>query len=615
MIKNPEVYFKEPVDILKVENDPLLIIASPGTGKSTKLAERARKLLDKHLVGINNLFVLSFSNESVDDLRGKLDKAKVPNNVWCSTVHKLAYKALLENLDETGMNNSFTITDREDDILICQDSNFGKIDYSLAKKQIFEIYQMLSQLNSNVITQNSQYYKYKNFYNGYSFYDITYKVNQLLKLKGEVRKQYFERIRFLLVDEYQDLNKADQEFIDLLTNSGRGLTICGDDDQSIYAFRFAYPDGIRERYNSGKFLIGTMEDCKRSPSYIVNIANYLRKLDKDSIPKRLIKEKSSFKGQIISLPSSRVNRNKEAEWVMSQLEKEINEVNSNKKIKDEFKILILASEDKVFYALKKLLKNKKISFKSRKIKLLESRFNRLIYHIIRFIKNKNDSLALRWIIHQLEKNPSGIYTIIDKAITEKVSLWQALLLYKNCNEKWISRLIELGENFLKINLEQEPSEVISKIIKIIGHKEDDKEVTELLKITNKIECIEDLFDLVSSENLDPADIETGPLEKKRKISIELLTAHSSKGLSADVVFIMGLENGLFPKESKFTMNELRLFYVAITRTRNKLFMTYVRSRADNVSRNIYGKRFRSEFLNLIFKMPNWKEYLDFSKLN
>jgi len=152
-------------------------------------------------------------------------------------------------------------------------------------------------------------------------------------------------------------------------------------------------------------------------------------------------------------------------------------------------------------------------------------------------------------------------------------------------------------------------------MKILGIIETSKkEIKQLLEVAKEAKTLEKLFEVIISETLDPSGAGKDEKVIEKDYEVEIMTLHYSKGLTADIVFIMGLENGIFPRTSRYTQNDLRLFYVGLTRAKEKLYLTYVRSRADDISRGTFGRREPSEFIKLIWTMSDWRKYVDFQKI-
>lgn len=599
-------------EIINVGFDPLLIVAGPGTGKTSLLAKRVKRILDNALAGTKEIFVLSFTNSSVKDIREKLDKFKIPQEVQLSTVHKLAYRVVLSNLEKSNFKDSFYLADLKDDTLILKDSlaNHRMTDKSAKQFLNSKIYEKLATMKQ--VEVDNKFHQYKEFYKAYDFYEITEEAVRILKSYPEIRQGYFKKIKFLIVDEYQDLNVCDQEFIDIITNNHKGLTLAGDDDQSIYGFRYAYPDGIRSKYNSGNFINKNWKYCWRCPYFITKIANFIRKNDPKSIPKELIKEKSKSKAIIASLPSSqkRTGRNKEAEWAAFKINEEIEQFRKHTEQRDKkLKVLVLASENKVYTDLKKILRKEGISFITKNPKLLNYTLIRKIFNTLRFISDSNDNLAVRWILKNLGVSGELALQLVDKAIRSNKTLWQVI---DETKEKKIKNIFR---EILSINPDKPVIGVIRDIMKMLGIIEPSKkEIKQLLEVAKDAKTLEKLFEVIISETLDPSVVGKDEKVIEKDYEIEMMTLHYSKGLTADIVFIMGLENGIFPRARRYTQNDLRLFYVGLTRAKERLYLSYVRSRADNISRDTPGRREPSEFIKLIQTMSNWRKYVDFQKL-
>jgi len=582
--------------ILETGKEPLLIIGGPGTRKSTLLAERANSIIQKSLAEPRNIQVLSFNNASVRDLKEKFDDYKVPEAVKISTVHSLAYRIVLQNFAQTGWNTELNITDEMDDKLILHDSRYEGLALN-------EIYMNLADLRS--LNEAKEYYKFKKFYNGFNFYEITRKAIRLLKSNKKIRNKYLEEIDFLIVDEYQDLNRADQKFIELLTEENDGLTICGDDDQSIYCFRYAFPDGIREKYNSRKFQIVNLEFSYRCPDFIVKIANYIRSKMSDSIPKVLKGIPSERKGLIISLPSSTETRNKEAEWVAEKIIEEKNEYLSRKSLGEKYKILVLASEEDVYRDLMEILSEKVVDFRTKRTKILNQNLTRRIYSALKFIEQPNNNLALRWVLHGLATS-TDYNAVITKALEQNLSLWETV------NQSEDKKIKLICYDLLSIDKGDKPPEILEKLLKIFNiERNNGQAVNRLFEIAEGMTTIKNFIEKIESQNLESEEY-TDDSQTRKGFTVELMTIHSAKGLTADVVFIMGLENGIFPKDiqGNYTEEELRLFYVTLTRTRSKLYMSFVRSRHGRLARGEYI-RTQSKFINIIQELPDSCKYLDF----
>lgn len=589
-------------EILKHGKEPLLVIAGPGTGKSTTLAERAAFLVDQKDVPPDKVYLLSFTNASASDLREKLkNKTDKASEISLSTVHKLANKILKENY-----KNKYYISDFTDDLIIIKDAYPTK-SYKELKNFLRKINKKIATLEKKV---DERYNKIKNFYKSFNFYEITAKVIDLLENVPFSLAKYQNKIEYLIVDEYQDLNPLDQKFIQLLSSSNKiGLAICGDDDQSIYGFRYAFPNRIVRNFYSGKFTNKMMGYCWRSPQAIIEVSRPIiemvdKELNINRVPKSLYGQITHDKVKIISLPSATDKKNKEAEWIANKIKDIISKARKKDK---EYKILVLASEREITKELKLLLEDANIPVKSWRKRILKLRKCKLLYHGLRFIRESKDNFSVRAIIHLLQKN-INLSKIVDLAIDEKKSLWSII---KEKSPPQLSAFIKIFKTLEIIGKEVDLIQILEKVrdtFRIDKTSEEYKKIEEMAKSAKNID---DLLSTIATEYLDIENYEVEGLIENRQI-VEIMTMHSSKGLSADSVFIMGMENQFIPR-TKLTPDNIRLFYVALTRSRGKLFITFVRSRRTRLARGQY-KRKRSIFIDEILKNSD-KKYFKYERLS
>jgi len=593
---------KTNTEILNQGKTPLLIVAGPGTGKSTKLAERAAFLLNHRGVPPDKIYLLSFTNASANDLKEKLEKeTDRASEIFLSTVHGLANKILRDN-----SNDNYYISDFLDDMIIAKDAYPTKFHQELE-----DFLKMRNKNAANLKKEgDEQYDKMKNFYKSFNFYEITAKVVNLFETEPQILKRYQNKIEYLIVDEYQDLNIADQKFIQLLSSSeNTGLTICGDDDQSIYGFRHASPDGMVKNFYSGKFINKKMCCCWRSPTSIIEVSRPIikmteEKLDIRRIPKLLFGKDTPDKVEIISIPSATKKQNKEATWVAKKIKDLLSEA---KEKSEKYRILVLASQREITDGLKLILKDAKIPLKSWRKRILKLKNPKLLYYALRFIREPKDNFAVRAIINLLQGN-IVLSEIVNLAIDKRKSLWDVI---KEESPPQIRNSIQTLKILETIDRNTEPVKIIDKIGDILDIAKIDKGYKKIEELAKSSENINYLLTNISNEYLDVESFEVeSPIENEQ--FVEIMTMHSSKGLTADCVFIMGAENEFIPG-TKLTPDNIRLFYVALTRSKGKLFITFVRSRQTQLAR---GKNIRSRsiFVNKILENVN-QRYWKYEKLS
>ncbi len=593
---------KTNIEILNHDKTPLLIIAGPGTGKSTKVAERTAFLVDHKGVSPDKIYLLSFTNASANDLRKKLEeKTNKASKIFLSTVHRLTNKILRENSE-----NNYYISDFADDMIIAKDAYPTK-----SYQELINFLRTINEKTANLRREtDDQYDKIKNFYKTFNFYEITAEVVNLLEAVPQILEIYQNKIEYLIVDEYQDLNITDQKFVQLLSSlKDVGLTICGDDDQSIYEFRYASPDGIVKNFYSEEFTNKKMCYCWRSPRSVIEVSRpIIEMIDKElgipRIPKPLFGQVTQDKVEILSLPSATEKRNKEAEWVAQKINDLLSEAKGKGK---KYRILVLAAERGITDELKLILKGTGIPVKSWRKRILKLKKSKLLYYGLRFIQEPKDNFAARAIIDLLQKNIS-LSGIVNLAIDREKSLWNII------NEKSPSQIrssIKILKTLETIDRKTEPMKIIEQVGEIFKIAKMDEEYKKIEELAESAEDINSLLANIVTEYLDIESYKAeSPIENEQ--IVEIMTMHSSKGLTADCVFIMGAENEFIPG-IKLTPDKIRLFYVALTRSREKLFITFVRSRGTKLARGQYIRN-PSVFINKILNNVD-QRYWKYEKLS
>ena len=578
-------------EIKKHGKEPLLIVAGPGTRKSTTLAGRVARLI-KNGVDPKSIYLLSFTNASVKDLNDKLKaETKDADKVSLFTVHRLANQILRSN-----SSSKYFVSNEEDDLLMLKDC-YPSLSYS-ERKDLLEEYNKKFATETTARVDKKFAYYIKDFYKALNFYEITRRATKLLK-DGQVLNNYSKKFEYLIVDEYQDLNPSDQSIIELLSSNSRvGLTICGDDDQSIYGFRYANPKKLIELYSSGRFTVKKLEFCFRSPKSIVEAAHsIISLLGSDRIQKNLYAEDSKNVVEIVPLPSATENKNKEAEWVATTIKKLIR----HPKVEN---ILVLARELGIMSELKQILEQQNLPLKSKREKVLAHDEAKKIYYSIRLIENKTDNLAVRWIIELLEKN-IDLSSTVSYAIKHHFSLVEALDKNNDSLKDDTERVIR---ELLTVDKEKDTEEILKLVRNLHQILPTDPSYLKFLELSKKAKNLQEIINKVESEFLDIEDYESDETSEAKKF-IDIMTMHSSKGLTRDVVFIMGVEDEFIPKSGSLESDDVRLFYVALSRASKKLVITFVKSRRGRLARGKY-KRKRSKFIDRILNSVDKKYYVE-----
>jgi DNA helicase-2/ATP-dependent DNA helicase PcrA len=615
---------------------PLMILAGPGTGKTRVIAYKIAYLLEVGGIQPENIFAVTFTNKAADEMRSRVvmlcgERGK---NVNVSTFHSWGVRFLRHEIKYTNLKKNFTVYDENDQRQLIREvmklCNVDERKYSVgyiadkinnAKDNLLdaESYFIHSMLSSSpeaqmLATVYKKYQEKLQEYNAVDFGDLILKPVEILRDNKEVLKKYQNKIEYILVDEYQDTNHAQYVLTKYLAGKHRNISIVGDEDQAIYSWRGAdFKNLWKFEKDFPETKIIKLEYNYRSIPEIIDVAQHLIKYnklrkEKENKPVRLSNEDCGV------IYHQTPNERAEAEYVGCEIKSLVRE----KKYK--------YSDIAVFYRLNAqsrvledvfLLKEKipytivgNISFYQRKE----------IKDILAYLKvvyNPKDSLSLRRIINTPTRG-IGKSTLahVEKFMEENsVDLYTALLNVRkiagmNYNvvekiESFASWIQELHEKAPYMSLKK----IVYNILEYTRYIEE-LELEGTRDAKEKIRNIEELVTKVSEfessannnkgraalENfLSYASLSTDVdlWEENRRNAVTLMTLHLAKGLEFPVVFIVGLEEELFPLlsleeniESEAALEELeeerRLCYVGITRAKERLYLT------SAIKRNMFG---------------------------
>ena len=602
---------------------PLLILAGAGSGKTRVLTYRTAYLIDECGVNPYNIMAITFTNKAAGEMRERIDDmvGYGSESIWVSTFHSTCVRILRRYIDRLGYDTNFTIYDVDDQKALMKDiCKRLEIDTKMYKEKMF--LNVISSAKDEMIdpiefenrftgdfVKRKQALVYKEYQNALKqnnaldFDDLLVKTVELFKLDKEVLDYYQERFRYIMVDEYQDTNTVQFELIRLLAMKYKNLCVVGDDDQSIYKFRGANIYNIlnfEKHFEDAKVI--KLEQNYRSTQTIVCAANSLIEKNSEQIRKEVFSEKA--KGEPIGVFSA-YSDVEEGEIVANQIVK----LRSREHYScNDFAILYRTNaQSRIFEeALRKRSLPYKIygglSFYQRKeIKDIISYF--------RLAVNPNDEEAFKRVVNYPARGigDTTLNKIIDAATLNHVSLWKVLedpLAYgvsinKGTHAK-LQGFREVIENFIKEAAKKSAYEVGTLIVRQSGimneiyQSNDPENLSRQENIEELINGMHDfcatreeegsanirLTDFLSEVSLltDQDNDKEGDSEK-----ITLMTIHSAKGLEFKNVFVVGLEENLFP--SALSLNsykeleeERRLFYVAITRAEEHCYLSFAKSR-------------------------------------
>lgn len=568
-------------EVINYNGKELLVLAGAGSGKTRCVTEKVKNLLGQGF-GIHDIVAITFTNKAADEMVERISEfysiTRQRSNI--STFHSFCYKLLKNNLNLLGLSKVRICDDNQSNMLLGEAIEIArgtKDGVGRAKTEIERLKNALIYPDSDEIVKYKwvrpiyiQYQKLLKQCSLLDFNDLISITVLLFRNNPLLKEKYQKQFKFIIVDEFQDVNSAQFELIRELHNSTlNSLMVVGDDAQSIYAFRQSDPSFIinfKETYPNAGLI--KLEQNYRSTTKIISVANHIIDKNKKGLKKELWT--SNDNGDNVEV--IKFNGDKEqAEFIANYISrnkdfKNFNDycilyrLNSQSRIIED-SLAIRGIPMKVIHG---------VSFYDRsEIKDLTS--------YLKFIDNPNDLVSFRRCI-QIPKRGIGRKTI-EKLIED--SNGNILESLKNGNDKvkMFGDIISKARSF-----RHNAVDLIRFVLSETGYHDylsvKAKTQEELI---NRIDSIEQIVNISSRETedkslqglLDHMALRTDNDSKNKDDAVRLSTVHSAKGLEFDTVFLIGLNQGTFPHETLDTDIEeaRRLFYVAITRAKNKLYIS------------------------------------------
>ena len=623
---------KEQQKAVLVNSGPLLILAGAGSGKTKVLTTKIAYLIEALGVSPYNILAITFTNKAAKEMSDRLYNmvGEISRRAQVSTFHSFGLKILRENYEKLGYTNNFVIMDSEDTLSIIK-KILKQLDLD---SKIFNSSAIRNKISSckNELMGPNEYEKYaasdfeKVVVKVFEIYQKTLKQNnsidfddllilpiRLFREYPEVLDKYQERFQYILIDEYQDTNEAQYILTKMISSKYRNICVVGDVDQSIYGFRGAnYRNILNFEKDYKDALVIKLEQNYRSTNNILNAANSVIKNNKERKSKNLWSKKGD--GEKITYYKA-FNEKDEAFYVIREIKTLI-----SKGINPQDIAVLYRTNAQSRIMEEELLKENiayrvvgSFYFYSRKeIKDLIA-YLRLIY-------NYKDNISLLRVINTPKRGigTKTVNNLINIADIENKSIYEVISSGKELkNKKTIESLKEISKN---VTL----TELVDKILDVTGMRDEYKN-EKTLESEIRLENLEEFKSITKAfeEKLGLVSLEDFLLEislvsdvneyKDDRNRISLMTVHSVKGLEFDYVFVIGLEEGIFPHINSLMDNseieeERRLMYVAITRAREKLYLVnarmrtlYGREQANPSSRflteideNLIDKKFKEE---------------------
>lgn len=594
---------KEQIEAVKTIDGPVLVMAGAGSGKTKVLTTRIAYLIEEGIPSYN-ILAITFTNKAAAEMRNRVSNLIGDVSSFIGTFHSLGVRIIRENHDILGLPNNFSIIDSDDTNTIIKkllkEMNLDSKQYSpsyvrnrisFIKNQMLtdgELDRLFNTPMDKVVVE--VYHRYNNKLKtsaSVDFDDLLLLPVNLFKERKDILEYYQDKYRYILIDEYQDTNPVQYKLSVMLSNKYKNIFVVGDMNQSIYAFRqadFRNISNFEKDFKGAKVI--KLEHNYRSTNNILSAANEVIKHNTERKDLKLF----SDNGDGVKIKYMRAYDEKhEIALVIDEIKHLLSEGYKNEDI------AILYRTNAQSRAIEDVFLAKGIPYKvfgsyyfynRKEIKDLIS-YLRLIY-------NPHDEISLRRVINTPKRGigESAIAAIEERAKQQNISMFDALETRKELEFK------EIIEDLIKRSESLSLTELIDEVLERSGMKKE-LESSKALEDEIRLENLMEVKSITASFEERTGSANLGDfLEEVSLIAdisnhtedgdvVTLMTLHSAKGLEFPVVFLVGMEEGLFPHNMSLMENNLeeerRLCYVGITRAKERLYLTNAKRRM------LYGK--------------------------
>ena len=594
---------KEQIEAVKTIDGPVLVMAGAGSGKTKVLTTRIAYLIEEGIPSYN-ILAITFTNKAAAEMRDRVSNLIGDVSSFIGTFHSLGVRIIRENHDILGLPNNFTIIDSDDTNTIIKkllkEMNLDSKQYSpsyvrnrisFIKNQMLtdgELDRLFNTPMDKVVVE--VYHRYNNKLKtsaSVDFDDLLLLPVNLFKERKDILEYYQDKYRYILIDEYQDTNPVQYKLSVMLSNKYKNIFVVGDMNQSIYAFRqadFRNISNFEKDFKGAKVI--KLEHNYRSTNNILSAANEVIKHNTERKDLKLF----SDNGDGVKIKYMRAYDEKhEIALVIDEIKHLLSEGYKNEDI------AILYRTNAQSRAIEDVFLAKGIPYKvfgsyyfynRKEIKDLIS-YLRLIY-------NPHDEISLRRVINTPKRGIGeiAIAAIEERAKQQNISMFEALETRKELELK------EIIEDLIKRSESLSLTELIDEVLERSGMKKE-LESSKALEDEIRLENLMEVKSITASFEERTGSANLGDfLEEVSLIAdisnhtedgdvVTLMTLHSAKGLEFPVVFLVGMEEGLFPHNMSLMENNLeeerRLCYVGITRAKERLYLTNAKRRM------LYGK--------------------------
>ena len=624
--------------VTRVEG-PLLILAGAGSGKTRVITYRIAHMIEDLKISPYSILAITFTNKAAKEMRERVnsligDRAK---DMWISTFHSLCVRILRRDIERIGYNRSFVIYDTQDQLSLIKEcikecglredsfkpssvlSAISGAKDKLLNPKAFEARYFNDFRLSKISKVYDLYQRKLKSNNALDFDDLIFKTVELLKTDEFVRDFYQRKFQYVMVDEYQDTNHAQYVLINLLSEMHKNLCVVGDDDQSIYGWRGADIANILdfEKDYKDAFVV-KLEQNYRSTEVILDGANSVIKRNLGRKNKKLWTQLKE--GEKIKLHKA-YDEKDEANFIAREIKKRQEEEDRNLR---DFALLYRTNAQS--RALEEALIKHSISYKIfGSLKFYDRKEIKDIMAYLRLVQNPLDDLALKRIIN-VPKRGIGAKTLEkleERALVTGESLFGLLHDLSGFDlstkvKTTLNKFVMMINSFMDMKEILPLTEFVQKVIDNTKYVEELK-AEDTDEARGRIENIEEFKSVVMEfmQNSEEKTLEEF-LSSVSLVSdldsideeddfVTLMTLHSAKGLEFPVVFLAGVEEGIFPiSRAMLDENQLeeerRLCYVGMTRAKQILYITYANERTLYGRRNhAIASRFISEIDESLFE--------------
>jgi DNA helicase-2/ATP-dependent DNA helicase PcrA len=630
-----EILNKNQLEAVKHKDGPLLILAGAGSGKTRVITYRIAYLISVYNISPEHILAVTFTNKAAEEMMGRIKNVvgKKAEKIWMSTFHSFGCRLLRNHCEVIGYNRNFSIYDEDDrERLVKECMNIAKI----TDKQIkpYEVIRKIQDIK-NKLLEPEEYSDYAKDYesklvlriyeiyeeklkfnNAFDFDDLIKKPIELFQKNPDLLNKYQEKFKYILIDEYQDINNSQYVLMSMLAKKYKNICVVGDDDQSIYRFRGADITNIldfEEDYPDAKVI--RLEQNYRSTKTILKSAHRVICNNKGRKDKELWTENEDGQKIVLTYTEDAV---KEAEAILNEVDRLLRTTDTN--LKD---MAVFYRTNAQSRALEDCFRRNGVPYKLiGGIQFYGRMEIKDVLAYLRLVVNPNDSISFKRVINVPPRGigDASIIKLEEYAVEKGISIFEAIkdiadiqYIKENIKTSFLN-FYELIKNISENRKNMSLTEIVKTILSKTGYidywrndatSKSDERVENVKELVSAISEFEEKNKNVTLENFLNQVALISDIDKldKNANAITLMTLHSAKGLEFDNVFIAGMNEGLFPhknciEETNGIEEERRLCYVGMTRAKKRLFLY------TTLFRRQYDTKIASQISRFVNEIPS-----------